>query len=466
MAKVTRIAYSKNLNQGKYYQLLKIASRLGRLRSEVWQQYGSIKGVGKTHREIRGRWLAEKREFDVPARLWKETLRDTFADIVMYRESAKVKVRKAIYKRTEDESERKRLYTLLKSNRWLEDDYLRRMMRKYFKHGKTQVDNQIILDTGCYTAFERNGQAWIKVMGPERGKRIAIPLDTNRLPSGTLRLILRNGRIEVHYVVESDECCTKPCGDKKIGIDKGYSEVFVDSDGLVHGDGLGEKLSAESDYLKTKYQFRNKLKAIAEANPHKREAILKHNLGRKKLVKRKQKHTKQVRDKVFKAVHSVVDKGKIIACEDLSAQIKSQKQYRKDTFRRLSGWVKGLINEALQSVSQRRGSTLVFVNCAYTSQMDSRYGVLLGHRNGEKFYCFDGVVLDADENAARNILARKDDPEIQSWTPYKEVKSILLERTEQFKQRLGLLKQDSSCNELKFKLPLSTESELPLNNFE
>jgi len=135
--------------------------------------------------------------------------------------------------------------------------------------------------------------------------------------------------------------------------------------------------------------------------------------------------------------------------------------------------VKGSINEALQSVSQRRGSTLVFVNCACTSQTDSRYGVLLGHRNGETFYCFDGVVLHADENAARNILARKDDFEIQVWTPCEKVKSILLDRTEQFQKRLGLLNQGSSCNERQFMpsnevkgwLPLSTECEL-LDNFE
>lgn len=445
MNKVTRIAYSKNLNQGKYDSLSEIAHRLGQLRTEVWHRYGSISGVGLTHREIRDGWLAEGREFDVPARLWKETLRDTFSDIRLYREAAKGKVRKAIVKRTEDEEERKRLFTLLKYDRWTEDCYLRRMMRKQCKHGKTRVDNQIILDTGCYTAFFLNGQAWIKVMGLERGKRIAIPLNTNRLPSGTLRLILRNGLVEVHYAVESDECCTKPSGYKEVGVDKGYSEVFVDSDGEIHGEGLGEILSAESDYLKTRYQRRNKLCAIAEAKPHKRENIVKNNLGRKKLEKRKQKHTEQVRDKVFKAVHSVADKAKIIVCEDLSAQIRSKRLTRKDTKRRLSGWVKGLINEALQSVSQRRGFTLVFVNCSYTSQMDSRYGVLLGHRNGDAFYCFDGVVLDADENAARNILARKDDPEIRLWIPKDSVKSILLERTEQFKKRLGLLNQDTSC---------------------
>jgi len=192
---------------------------------------------------------------------------------------------------------------------------------------------------------------------------------------------------------------------------------------------------------------------------------VKNNLGRKKLDIRKQKHTQHIRDKVFKAVHSVADKAKTIACEDLSAPIQSKRQYGKDTKRRLAGWVKGSINEALQSVSQRRGSTLVFVNCAYTSQTDSRCGILLGHRNGETFYCFDGVVLHADENAARNILARKDDPEIQVWTPYEKVKSILLDRTDQFQKRLGLLNQGSSCSEQQLGLPLSTECEL-LDNFE
>lgn len=464
MSKVTRIAYSQKLNPGKLDQLREIASRLGNLRAEVWHRYGSIAGVGLTSRQIRDEWLAEERKFDVPARLWKETLRDTFDDICLYREAAKVRVRKAICTRIPDENERKRLFTLLKYDRWTEDKYLRRMMRKHFKHGKTKVDNQIILDTDCYTAFEHNGQAWIKVMGLERGLRIAIPLNTNRLPLGTLRLMVRGDRIEVHYAVDANSCSTRPHGDKEIGIDKGYSEAFVDSDGQIHGSGLGDLLSAESDSLKIKYQRRHQLKSIAEAKPKKAQAIFENNLGRKKLDKRKCKHRTNVRDKVFKAVHSVVDKARTISCEDLASPIASKKQYGKNQKRRLSGWVKGLMQEALNQVSQRRGSSLVLVNCAYTSQMDSRHGVLLGHRDGEKFYCFDGVVLHSDQNAARNILARKDDPEIRLWTPFEQVKSILLKRTEPFKKRLGLLNQDSSCSEEQLLLfPLSTESELLFN---
>jgi hypothetical protein len=354
VSKVTRIVYSKGLNQGKYERLVKIASRLGRLRAEVWRRYGSVQGVGLSHRQIRDRWLAEGRQFDVPARLWKETLRDTFGDIVAYREAAKVKVRRAVWRRAQDDAERKRLYTLLKTDKWLEDGYLCRMMRKHYKHGRTQVNNQIVLDTGCYTAFERNGQAWIKVMSLERGKRIAIPLNTQHLPSGTLRLILRNGRVEVHYAVEATHVCSvRPCGQATLGVDKGYTEVFTDSDGDVHGEGLGDLLSTESDYLKAKYQRRNKLRAIAEAKPHKRDKIAKNNLGRKKLDQRKRKHTARVRDKVFKAAHSVVDKAQMVASEDLSSPI-SSRTYSKDQRRRLAGWVKGLMAEAIEAVFQLR----------------------------------------------------------------------------------------------------------------
>ncbi len=112
--------------------------------------------------------------------------------------------------------------------------------------------------------------------------------------------------------------------------------------------------------------------------------------------------------------------------------------------------------EALEKVSQRRGSTLVLVNPAYTSQMDSCNGGLLGQRQGDTFHCFDGVVLQADENAARNVLARLCDPEIDRWTPYQQVKSILQARTERY--RLGLLNLDSSCSPER---ALSTESESP-----
>lgn len=452
MNKVTQITVSLRLREAKRKELTTIAKRLGNLRKEVWRRYGGVSGADANHRTIRDSWLASNRQFDVPARLWKETLRDVIDDIRMYREAVKVKVRKAIAKRTNDAGERKRLYTALKHDKWADDKYLHRMMRKDYKHGKTNVSNQIVLDTGCYRTFIQNGRAWISMSGLTPRKRINVPLNTDIKPKGTLRLIIRDDWVEVHQAVDASLRSCQPCGTATIGIDKGYSEVFMDSDGTVHGDGLGHILSTESDSLKTKYQHRNRLKVIAEAKPHKAENIYKHNLGKKKLNERKKKHHTNVRDTIFKATHAVIDKAGVIVCEDLTKPIRG-KSYGKNQNRRLASWVKGVMAESLTSVSQRRGASLVLVSCAYTSQIDSRYGVLLGTRKGDWFHCFDGVVLDADENAARNILARANDVGIPLFMPYQQIKSVLLERTEQFIRRMGLLIQDTSCRTAQLFLP-------------
>jgi len=452
--KVTRILFSKNLNAGKFTALEEQAHRLGELRSEIWQRFGSVNGVGKSDREIRDEWLQQKKEFDVPANAWKETLRDTVSDIKTSREAAKVKARKAVCRHTTDVAERKCLYTLLKSDNWTTDPYLTRIMRKYWKRGHNHTHNQIIVRTDNYRTFELDGSVWLKIPGLTPRKRISIPLDTNVHPTGTLRLILRGGKVEIHYQIEVKK--ENRHGDKTLGVDKGYTEVLVDSDGDHHGEGLGKLLSSESGYLKVKYQRRNKLKAIARNKPHKRVDIERNNLGRKKLDRRDRVVKVCVRDKVFKAAHAVVDKAAVVVAEDLTSPIPSKRSYGRNMNRRLSAWTKGVIAESLDSVSQRRGSTLALVNCAYTSQVDSRYGVLRGRRKGDSFYCFDGVVLHSDENAARNVLARHYDFEIGRWTPYRKVRGILLERTKC--HRLGLLNLDTSCRPE----GLSTVSELPL----
>ena len=89
----------------------------------------------------------------------------------------------------------------------------------------------------------------------------------------------------------------------------------------------------------------------------------------------------------------------------------------------------------------------MLVNAAYTSQIDSTNGLLIGERKGDRFYRANGDVLDADTNAARNILARSNDNEIQQFMPFTKVKTILLDRIEEQK-RLGLLNQDTSYKEL------------------
>lgn len=95
----------------------------------------------------------------------------------------------------------------------------------------------------------------------------------------------------------------------------------------------------------------------------------------------------------------------------------------------MSSWAKGTLAEALDSVCMQRKARHVLVNAAYTSQMDSANGLLQGKRVGDKFYRENGDVLQADHNAAMNVLARFDDCEISRFTPYREVHRILLARS-------------------------------------
>ena len=234
----------------------------------------------------------------LPARLGRATLLDALGDIHACREAAKVPVRKAVWRRTEgDEEERHRLYSLLKQNRWTEDSFLHRHMRKRWKGGTSRVTNQIVLEPGAYTAKVRHGRAWVHMQGMERGRRIAIPLREKHTPSGQLRILLQDdGQLEIHHAVdEEDACSTQPGGSETVGVDKGYTEAYTDSDGKRHGQGLGDLLAAESDARKVKGQRRNRMRDLEQkhrdaGNVQKADNILRHNLGNQKWDRRQKRH--------------------------------------------------------------------------------------------------------------------------------------------------------------------------------
>src|SRR5690606_3424411 len=127
-------------------------------------EYGSINGVGVRDRQIRDRWMADgtAEEFGVLANAWKETVRDAISDIAASSAAAKVKVRRAVRRHTDDESERKRLCSDLKYDRWRSDPYLRRQMRRYWRRALSRVSNQIIVRPDQYRTFTltAGGNLW------------------------------------------------------------------------------------------------------------------------------------------------------------------------------------------------------------------------------------------------------------------------------------------------------------------
>jgi hypothetical protein len=86
---------------------------------------------------------------------------------------------------------------------------------------------------------------------------------------------------------------------------------------------------------------------------------------------------------------------------------------------------------------ERRGSALVLVNAAYTSQVVPTTGAL-GLRRGDRLHCESGAVWQADHAAAVNVLHRVGDPDITLHTPHTRVKQILQERTDRHRIRLPI----------------------------
>lgn len=419
-------------------QIAGICKTAGYIRADIWRRYGALGNVGVSASALRSE-IVEKKIFDdlcIDGTIRAETTKDIVNDILTYKAAAKLKVRQSIAKRTRDENERKRLYTLLKRDEWLSEPFLHRQMRKHFRHGKSVIANQFIVRSDKFSAEVVDGKLVITIkIAKKYGENIVLTTNTNGknvdLKGSNLRIIVKDGFTEIHYATEKG--AGRKCGEKMLGIDKGYTEAFTDSDGEHHGKNFGKMMTEYSDKVSATGKQRNKLHALEKKHRQaghiaKADRIKKNNLGRKKIDARKEATKKRLRTIAYQSAHSIVNKASVVASEDLTAVIASKYQWRRFN-RRMSAWAKGVLAEALDSVCEQRNAKHILVNGAYTSQMDSTNGLLEGKREGDKFYRANGDVLQADHNAALNVLARLDDSEISRFTPYKEVRQILLSRS-------------------------------------
>ncbi|MFP3551115.1 transposase [Paraburkholderia sp. SIMBA_049] len=408
------------------------------VRADLWRRYGGLGTVGRNAVAIRkevtaGGWYAS---LPVDGTIRAETTKDVVNDILTYKAAACAKVRQAIAKRTSDEAERKRLFTLLRKDQWLDDSYLHRMIRKYFRHGVSNCDNQFIVRSDRHESRVSDGRLVITIrIAKQYGEPIELTTTSNgknvNLTGCNLRVILKGDAVEIHYATV--KAGGRPCGSAEIGVDKGYSEAFTDSDGERHGEQFGAVLTAYGDQVSKTGKARNRLHALEKVHREagrtaKADRIKSNNLGRAKLKARRDRAQKRLRTIAYQAAHSVVDKAAVVGSEDLTFPIRGKVQWRNYN-RRMSAWAKGVLAQALEEVCTQRGATHVVVNAAYTSQMDSFTGFLEGKRLGDKFHRINGDVLQADTNAARNVKARIHDQDINRYTPHVAVKQILLARS-------------------------------------
>ena len=245
--KVTRILQA-NVPDG----LVAICKSMGFVRADVWRRFGALGCVGKNADALRKTITAANfyGALPVDGTIRAETTKDVVNDLLTYKAAALVKVRQAVATRTKDNAERKRLYTVLKSEKWLTDNFLHRQVRKHFRHGVSHTANQFIVRSDKHSSAVVDGKLVITIrIAPMYGNDIHLITTSNgknvAIKGCNLRIIVKDGFTEIHYATDKAE--GRVCGDQVLGVDKGYTEAFTDSDGQAHGLAFGVVITQYSD---------------------------------------------------------------------------------------------------------------------------------------------------------------------------------------------------------------------------
>ena len=443
---VTRIGYCVG---GDLVKARIMARRAGRLRSEIWNQYGSLQAYGISHQKLYKEFQKTNPPsmYQLPQKQWQKTFERVINDIHACIEAAKTIVIRKIYrffkpekdsdgKIIKDSSFRAELIESLKNRAWMQYPLIHRWMRQAYHRGHTYVNNQICIGISNGAVVKRVSRNVISVTiggdkkSQRRYEKLTLLFKVGRCtPTGIFQIIFDNvtGVVRLHYpkIVKR----STNIGNGSSGLDKGYTEAFVDSRGITYGDGIGRVMTTSVAKRHTRGKGRNKLYQIAIKKN--KQHIHKCNLTKKKWSKRENKKKNTLTTLVRTGANQFFNNYQHAITEDLSFTVKNKKIAKKVN-RNLAEWCKKTLQKALDEIAYRRQSSVTVVNAAYTSQVDSRFGVLLGTRSGDRFFTFDGKVFQADCNAARNIETRMDDPNIGRFMKSIDVRKILIQRTVSF----------------------------------
>ncbi len=454
---VTRIGYCVG---GDVEKAREMARRAGRLRSDIWNKFGSLQCWGISHQKLYKDFQKTNPpdKYKLDQKQWQKTFERVINEIHATQEAAKTAVIRKIYrtfkpekdrrgKIIENSSFRKELCQSLNSLQWINYPLLHRWMRSAYHRGHSWVNNQLCvgISNGAVVKRVSRNVVTVTISGDKISKRkyekLTLWFKVGRtMPTGLFQIICDDitGEVRLHFPKILPR--KKATGQGKSGLDKGFTEAFTDSKGVVYGDKIGEVMTNSVAKRHSRGRGRNQLYQIALKKN--KEHIFRCNLGKKRHQRRENRKRATLNSMVRHGVNQFFNQYNHGITEDLSFVVKGKRAAKKLN-RHLVEWCKGTLQKALEEISYRRQSLTTVVNAAYTSQVDHRYSVLLGTRNGDRFFTFDGEVLQADCNAARNIEARVTDSEISLSMKSVEVRQVLIKRTVSFLLSRGLTLDDA-----------------------
>ncbi len=239
----------------------------------------------------------------------------------------------------------------------------------------------------------------IKITAME-GKRICATLDLydkvtdllKKYETGSPSLFVRGRDIYINLFFKISHP-SLPQNIQALGVDVGLRRTASTSEGKIFHD---------KQYLKNKRKTRF-LKRQLQSCIHTK----KSKSAKRKLKKLRRKEANQTKNFCHHLANNILKtEANVIVLEDLS-KIKERKGKKKyQNLNKLSQVPFYKIKQFLTYKAPLVGKRVEVVCPSYTSQIDFRTGKKDGKRQGCRYIGKDGVVLDADLNAANNIALR------------------------------------------------------------
>ena len=388
----------------------------------------------------------------MPARYWKIALVHVLGNLKTLLENVKLKIRKASHNNINlSDADRHYINNILKYESCLSDvlnfkkldkyiyknhnvnfKRLNSLIRRYYRRYRGKIPyshktNFLLLDADMY----RYEKGMIAISTVRKGRRIPIRLKDERIFKGNLTL-----KWDTRLIIcgtAKTECKEKRNPENVVAIDKGRRKLVTSTSGNFYGTGYSDLIS---DLIKKQERkmrarqfywnlYRNFLKSEKTS---KAENVLVNNLGKKKF----NKFSERIREKSKSYINHELDlffeteKPTEIIKEDLTWENLNGKSKGKNFNRIISRWEKGYLDSQIEWKSEQRGIKITNVNPAYTSQI-CHICDNFGNRDGETFTCpHCDSKMDADVNAAYNIMKRKKIEGINIYTSASKAKEHYL----------------------------------------
>ena len=388
----------------------------------------------------------------IPARYWKIALFHVLGNLKTLLENVKLKIRKASYNNSNlSDADRHYINNILKYERHLSnvlnfkklDKYiyekhnvnfkrLNSLIRRYYRRYRGEIPyshktNFLLLDAEMY----RYEKGMIAISTANKGRRLPVKLKDEQIFKGNL--VLKWDTRLIVYGTAKTEIKSNSNPENVVAIDKGRRKLVTSTSGNSYGSGYSDLTSGliekqERKMKERQFYWNLYRKFLKSEKTLKAENVLANNLGKKKF----NKFSERIREKSRSYINHKLDlffeaeKPTEIIKEDLTWENLNGKSRGKDFNRIINRWEKGYLNRQIEWKSEQRGIKVTNVNPAYTSQI-CHICDNFGNRDGETFACpHCGNKMDADVNAAHNIMKRKQIKEINIYTSGSKVKEHYL----------------------------------------